>query len=148
MTVRHPALHRDRLAQPAFLPDARCWGAGGGRAWVLPVSAACHLGLPIGASEQAAGGENRAGPQYNSQYNRRAQKAPESSKRCLRRQTSRGIATLGGAKSRGDNPPSAAWGATGVCFYSYITYSRGVLVGPSRGFVAIAMEQRYDAPGT
>ena len=125
MTVRHPALHRHRLAQPVFLPGARCWGAGGGRPWQFHpglTPAVCHSGLPIAASEQAARGENCVGPQYNSQYNRKAQEAPEFSKRCLRRQTSRGIANLGGAKSRGPNLPSATWGATGACFYSY-TYA-------------------------
>ena len=122
--MRHPELHRDRLAQPVFLPGARCWGAGGGRPWQShpgPTSAVHHPGRPIEASEQAAEGENCAGPQYNSQYNRKAQEAPEFSKRCLRRQTSRGIPTLGGAKSRGQNLPSAAWGAAGACFYSYIS---------------------------
>ena len=122
VTVRHPALHRDRLAQPVFLPGARCWGAGGGRPWQFHpglTPAVCHSGLPIAASEQAARGENCVGPQYNSQYNRKAQEAPEFSKRCLRRQTSRGTATWGSAKSRGQNPPSAAWGAAGACFYSY-----------------------------
>ena len=30
----------------------------------------------------------------------------------------RGIATLGGAESRGGDLPGAAWGAAGACFYS------------------------------
>ena len=115
--VLHPA------RRPVYM---LAWGAGGGRAWEPrpgPTSAVDHPGLPIGVSEQAAGGENCAGrPQYNSQlqYNRyrKAQEAPGSPKRCQRRQTGSGIPTLGGAKSRGQDLPSAAWGATGACFYS------------------------------
>ena len=72
------------------------------------------LGLPIGASVQAVKGENCASPQYNG----KAQEAPKFSKRCLWRQTSQGIANPRGAKSRGQNLPSAAWGATGACVYS------------------------------
>ena len=36
---------------------------------------------------------------------------------------------------------------SGVIGHAF-TSSRGVMSGPSRGFVAIATEQRYDAPGT
>ena len=120
--MRHPALHRGRLAQPVFLPDAR--PGVGGQVGAGPGNPTREYigGVPFGPShrDSRAGrrGESRAGPQYNPQYNRKAQEPPELSKMCLWRQTSRGIANLGGAESRGQNLPSAAWEAAGACFYS------------------------------
>ena len=63
--MRHPALHRDRLAQPVFLPGARRWGAGGGRRNFRPRRPTLMplWGGPDGAPPMLApGGIARAGP--------------------------------------------------------------------------------------
>ena len=60
----------------------------------------------------------------------------------LRHQSRDGTRTSAGREAK--------WSGNEQIHGHAFTYSRhgGVLSGPSRGFVAIDMEQRYDAPGT
>ena len=59
VTVRQPALHLGRLAQPVFLPGARCWGAGnlaGSMVGHLAGHQAGHLaGNPAGNLSESGG---------------------------------------------------------------------------------------------
>ena len=104
--MRHPALHRDGLAQPVFLPCARCWGAGGARPWKFhpgPTSAVCRSGLPIGASEQAAGGEIAMGPSTIPSTTARPRKPQNSLKVACGARPAEGFQPCGARNPEGNN---------------------------------------------